>query len=106
MADEAESKPAAPAPAKSGAQVAAETVVDVLAIAGVVLLAALGKVDGGLAVLVSALLAGVRVTDLLNAQGGGKSGGGSGLAAAVVGIGGVLGHAVAALLRGGGGGHA
>lgn len=70
--------PKAPPPAKPTWQVVAETIVDALAIAGVVLLAALGKVGGELALIATCVLAGARLTDLMAAKGGGAAGPGAG----------------------------
>lgn len=68
-----------PAAAKPTWQVIAETIVDALAIAGVILLAVLGKVGGELALLATLVLAGARITDLMAAKGGGgPSGPGTG----------------------------
>jgi hypothetical protein len=78
----------APARAKPTAQVIAESVVDLVAILVVGFLAYAGKVNADFALGLVALLAGVRLSDMLGGRGGppgdGPAGGG-GLAALVVG---------------------
>lgn len=79
-------RPSEPPPrVKSTGQLVAETLVDVLAIAGVILLAALGKIDGNVAAAVCAALAGVRLSDLIGSRGIGGGGGAGGMAGFVVG---------------------
>lgn len=83
-----------PAPPKTTAQVVGETIVDLVAIVGTIALSYTGKVGGEFALALVALLAGVRVSDLVTARSGG--GGGPGPGAAAGGLAGLvmlLGHA-------------
>lgn len=80
-------RPSQPPPrTKSTAQLVAETVVDVLAIVGVILLALFNKIDGIVAALVCGALAGVRLSDMIGARGigGGGSGGMTGFVVGAV----------------------
>jgi hypothetical protein len=84
-------------PKKSTTQVIGETLVDVLAISGVVWLAHGGRVDGNFALFVVALLAGVRAADILGFTG--KLGGG-GPAAILISLGTAAAHAIQRGLHG------
>lgn len=66
-----------PGQSKSTLRHVLEAVVDLAAIAVAGGLAWVGKVDGNVALVVVSLLAGVRVSDLVNARSGGNSGPGS-----------------------------
>jgi uncharacterized membrane protein YbhN (UPF0104 family) len=81
---------------KSAARMWAETVVDVVAIAVAGALAWAGKVNGDFALFVIALLAGVRIMDLMGGRGGGPGGG---LTALVLGGFTGIGHTAADALR-------
>lgn len=74
-----------PGPPKSNLQRTLETIVDLAAIAVAGGLAWVGKVDGNVALLIIALLAGVRVSDLVSARSGGTGGPGGPAAGGVAG---------------------
>lgn len=73
-----------PGPPKSALQSALETVVDLVAIGGVIYLAAHGKIDGLYALVAIGLLGGIRVSDLVALRAGkGPTGGAAGLIVAL-----------------------
>lgn len=85
------------APAKSNVQRIVEGVTDVVAIAGLVALAWIGRLPGEWAGVLVALLAGVRITDIVAGRGGQlPPGGAGGVTGAIVGL-------VSTLLHRGGG---